>query len=54
MTQGAQDAEAAFDPVRPDGVRNSEQIATRIVAFVSFHGVIMKQGVGHGLSHGKK
>jgi hypothetical protein len=54
MTQGAQNAQAALDSIRPNGVRNSQQIATRIPSFVSFHGAILKQGVGHGLSHGKK
>jgi hypothetical protein len=54
MTQGAQDAEAALDAIGPDRVWNGEQMATRISSFVSFHGAILKQGVGHRLSHGKK
>jgi hypothetical protein len=43
----AQNAESALDPIGPDGVRNRKEIATRVVSFVSFHGVIMKHGVGH-------
>jgi hypothetical protein len=54
MAQGAQDAQAALDPIGADGIGNSQQIATRIMSFVSFHGAILKQGVGHGLSDGKK
>jgi hypothetical protein len=54
VTQGAEDAESAFDPIRPGGIRNRQQIATRIMSFVSFHGAILKQGVGHGLSDGKR
>ena len=38
---------SALDSIWPDGVRNHEEIAARIVTFVSFHGVIVKQGVGH-------
>src|SRR6476620_4401843 len=54
MAQRAQNPEAAFDSVGPDGVWNNEQIAARITGFVSFHGVILKQGVGHRLSDAKK
>jgi hypothetical protein len=54
MTQGAQDAQAALDAIRPNRVRDREQMAARITSFVSFHGAILKQGVGHRLSHGKK
>jgi hypothetical protein len=52
VTQGAEDAQTALDPIRPGGIRNRQQIATRIMSFVSFHGAILKQGVGHGLSDG--
>ena len=53
MTQRAEDAQAALHPIWADGIGNSQQIATRIMSFVSFHGAILKQGVGHPLSHGK-
>src|SRR5207237_2178460 len=46
MAQGAQDAKAALHSIGPDGVGDSEQIAARIMSFVSFHGAIIKQGVG--------
>ena len=52
MTQRAQDPQAALDPIGADGIGNSQEIATRIMSFVSFHGAILKQGVGHGLSDG--
>jgi hypothetical protein len=52
VTQGAQNAQAALDPIWADGIGNSQEIATRIMSFVSFHGAILKQGVGHGLSDG--
>jgi len=52
VTQRAEDAEAALDPIWANGIGNSQQIATRIMSFVSFHGAILKQGVGHGLSDG--
>jgi hypothetical protein len=54
VTQRAEDAQAALDPIRADGIGNSQQIATRIMSFVSFHGAILKQGVGHVLSDGKR
>src|SRR2546421_12956141 len=54
MAQGAQDAKAALHSIGPDGVGDSEQIAAWIMSFVSFHGAIIKQGVGHGLSNGKR
>jgi hypothetical protein len=54
MTQGAQNAQTPLDPIWANGIGNSQQIATRIVSFVSFHGAILKQGVGHGLSDGKR
>jgi hypothetical protein len=54
MTQRPKNAEPALDPIGPNGVGDSEQIATRITNFGSFHGAILKQGVGHRLSHGKK
>jgi hypothetical protein len=53
-TQSPKNAEAALDPIGADGVRDGEQIATRITNFGSFHGAILKQRVGHRLSHGKK
>jgi ABC-type antimicrobial peptide transport system ATPase subunit len=52
MTQRAQDPQAALDPIWADGIGNSQEIATRIMSFVSFHGAILKQWVGHGLSDG--
>jgi hypothetical protein len=52
-SEGAQDAQAALDSIGTNGIGNGQQIATRIMSFVSFHGVIMKQGVGHGLSDAK-
>jgi hypothetical protein len=52
QAERAQNAQAALDPVWPNGVGNGQQTATRIASFVSFHGDIMKQGVGHGLSNG--
>jgi hypothetical protein len=54
MAQSPQDTQATLDSIGPNRVRDSQQIAPRIMSFVSFHGVIMKQGVGHGLSDGKK
>jgi hypothetical protein len=54
MPQGAEDAESALDPIGANGIRNSQQIATRIMSFVSFHSAILKQGVGHGLSDGER
>jgi hypothetical protein len=54
VTQGAEDAQTALDPIGANGIRNRQQIATRIMSFVSFHGAILKQGVGHGLSDGEK
>jgi hypothetical protein len=54
MTQRTQDAQAALDAIWADRVRNGEQMAARRASFVSFHGAILKQGVGHRLSHGKK
>jgi len=45
--QRPQNAQAALYSVRANGTRNRKQIATRRVNLVSFHGVIMKQGVGH-------
>jgi hypothetical protein len=54
MTQGAKDAQAALDSIRPDGVGDGEEMAAWITRFVSFHGAILRQGVGHRLSNGKK
>jgi hypothetical protein len=54
MAQSPQDTQATLDSIWPNRVRNSQEISTRIMSFVSFHGVIMKLGVGHGLSDGKK
>jgi hypothetical protein len=54
MAQSAQNAQAPLDSIWPNRVWDRQEIATRIMSFVSFHGVIMKQGVGHGLSDGKK
>jgi hypothetical protein len=51
--QGAQNAKSTLDPIRPIGRRNDDQTAAGVMSFVSFHGVIMKQGVGHGLSNAK-
>jgi hypothetical protein len=52
--QGAQNAKAALDPIRPVGRRNDNQTAAGVMSFVSFHGAILKQGVGHGLSDAKR
>jgi hypothetical protein len=52
--QSAQDAQSALDPIGPVGRRNDDQTAAGVMSFVSFHGGIMKQGVGHGLSDAKK
>jgi hypothetical protein len=54
MAQSSQDAQAPLDSIWPNRVWDSQQIATRIMSFVSFHGAILKQGVGHGLSDGKR
>jgi hypothetical protein len=48
--QRPQNAQPALDSIRSNGMRNGEQIAARLVNLVSFHGGIMKQGVGHRLS----
>jgi hypothetical protein len=51
--QRPQNTQPALDSIWSNGMRNREQIATRLVNFVPFHGGIMKQGVGHRLSNGK-
>src|ERR1041384_2229180 len=48
--QRPQEAQSPLDPVGSNGGRNGKQITTGLVSFVSFHGGIMKQGVGHRLS----
>jgi hypothetical protein len=53
MAQGTKNAKTALDPIGPDRIRNGEQMAAWITNFVSFHGTILKQGVGHPLSNGK-
>jgi hypothetical protein len=45
--QSAQNAQTPLDPIGPIRRRDDDQTAARIMSFVSFHGVIMKQGVGH-------
>ena len=45
--QCPQNTQAALQSIRANGTWDGKQIATRRVNFVSFHGVIMKQGVGH-------
>jgi hypothetical protein len=52
--QGAQYAQSALDSIGPVGRRNNNQTAAGIMSFVSFHGAILKQGVGHGLSDAKR
>jgi len=54
MTQSTQNSQAALDPIWTNGVGDGEEMAAWITGFVSFHGAILKQGVGHRLSHGKK
>ena len=51
---GLKPLQPALDSIGTNGVGNGQQIATWIMSFVSFHGAIMKQGVGHGLSDGKR
>jgi hypothetical protein len=46
-TKRPQNAQPALDSIRPNRIRDSEQTATRIMGFVSFHGATMKPGVGH-------
>ena len=53
MAQGAENAQPALDSIRPDRIRDREQMAPWITNFVSFHSAILKHGVGHPLSHGK-
>src|SRR5205809_6278544 len=45
--QRPQESKPALDPIGSNGRRNRQQITTGVVSFVSFHGDIMKQGVGH-------
>ena len=54
LAQRPEDAQATFDPIGPDRIGNGEEMTSWITNFVSFHGAILKQGVGHLLSHGER
>jgi hypothetical protein len=54
QTKGTEDPQTALDPIGTNRIGDGKQVAAWITDFGSFHGAILKHGVGHRLSYGKK